>query len=216
MAINMTLYDMFFPQMCPYCGELTGKTVESCSDCAEMLKKTKLYSQRLGNGVEVVSAFPYENAFRLALVNYKYNDHMQFFKPFSLTLQRVISEAYADVKFDLFTTVPASNKLSSERYDQVDKFTKRTAKLCRVDYDIVLEKLKDGTPQHELSAKQRRINVIGLFALKHDRNVSGKSVLLFDDTVTTGSTLLACSDILKSSGVSKICCVTLFHRDLKN
>lgn len=61
--------------------------------------------------------------------------------------------------------------------------------------------------QKRLSAAQRRRAVKGRFSLI--RPLTPGQYILFDDVVTTGSTMKACIDVLKKSGITDIIAVSL-------
>ena len=68
-----------------------------------------------------------------------------------------------------------------------------------------------GSPKRQggLSEEERRQNVLGTFAVRKPAAVRGKTVLVVDDIMTTGSTLSACASELKRSGAGRVWCVTL-------
>jgi predicted amidophosphoribosyltransferase len=51
-------------------------------------------------------------------------------------------------------------------------------------------------------------NILGVFDLKEDADVSFKRVLLCDDIKTTGSTLNECAKTLLIGGAAEVFCVT--------
>jgi ComF family protein len=57
--------------------------------------------------------------------------------------------------------------------------------------------------QSGLSAAQRRVNVLGAFAV-HARQPLPQHVALLDDVMTTGSTLAAAAQALKAAGVQRV------------
>jgi ComF family protein len=52
--------------------------------------------------------------------------------------------------------------------------------------------------QTSLTRKERQENVEGTFVLRHPELLENKHVLLIDDICTTGATLLACSEAIRS------------------
>lgn len=64
-------------------------------------------------------------------------------------------------------------------------------------------------PQSLLSGAERRRNMHKVFSLVNPSRVSGARVLLVDDVYTTGSTVNACSTILRQAGAERIEVFTL-------
>nr|WP_321465397.1 ComF family protein [uncultured Desulfobulbus sp.] len=64
-------------------------------------------------------------------------------------------------------------------------------------------------PQSHLSGKERRQNLKGAFSLDGRTDLDGKTVLLIDDVLTTGSTVNECAKILRSKGAGRIEVFTL-------
>ena len=65
-----------------------------------------------------------------------------------------------------------------------------------------LKRIRHTKPQSELTEKQREQNLIGAFHCIEP--IEASHVALFDDVITTGSTIRAAHQILKKHGVSKI------------
>jgi predicted amidophosphoribosyltransferase len=57
-----------------------------------------------------------------------------------------------------------------------------------------------------LNQQQRRENVLGVFTAS--KNLSGKTVLIIDDTITTGSTLNECTKALLNAGAKGVFVLT--------
>ncbi len=66
-----------------------------------------------------------------------------------------------------------------------------------------------GKPQAALNKNQRLQGLGRTFAMAPGSWLAGQGpVLLVDDVITTGATLLACAETLKSNGFQEICAIT--------
>ena len=67
------------------------------------------------------------------------------------------------------------------------------------------------TPQYRLDRRHRAINVADAFAVGSGRRrlVAGRDVVLVDDVVTTGATLVAAAEALLAAGASTVSAVTV-------
>jgi predicted amidophosphoribosyltransferase len=75
-----------------------------------------------------------------------------------------------------------------------------------------LERSRNTLPQFDLGRIARRTNVAGAFALagpSHAARVEGRWIVLVDDVVTTGSTLVACAEALYQAGAMAVSAVTV-------
>jgi ComF family protein len=72
-----------------------------------------------------------------------------------------------------------------------------------------LVKIRATPPQTGLSVSARHDNVRGAFAVVHPERIRNRRVVLVDDVMTTGATLSACAQALRSAGAQSICALTL-------
>jgi ComF family protein len=67
-----------------------------------------------------------------------------------------------------------------------------------------LTRTKRTPPLKGMSALQRRRAVAGAFTVPRSEAVRGKTVVLIDDVLTTGSTANACARALKAAGADRV------------
>ena len=72
-----------------------------------------------------------------------------------------------------------------------------------------LQKIRKTKAQVELSAQDRRLNLIGAFVVSDPNLVKNKTILLVDDVKTTGATLAETARILKAAGAGRILVLTV-------
>ena len=76
------------------------------------------------------------------------------------------------------------------------------------------ERLKRSTSRRSQvggGASARRNNVRGAFRARVDSGLSGKTVLLVDDVLTTGSTASEAAKALRSAGAERVLVAVLAH-----
>jgi ComF family protein len=65
------------------------------------------------------------------------------------------------------------------------------------------------TPPQAGKVRERRRNVRGAFAVRSPEKVEGRSLLLVDDVLTTGSTVNECAKVLMKAGARAVLVFTL-------
>jgi ComF family protein len=69
---------------------------------------------------------------------------------------------------------------------------------------FALKRVRRTQPLKGMSALQRRRTVAGAFRVPDRARVAGKTVILIDDVLTTGSTAEACARALKRAGAARV------------
>jgi len=126
----------------------------------------------------------------------------------AFALGATAARRFADVGFfdgiDALVPVPLSPKRERQRgYNQSREIALGVAEQTGLP---VLSQVVGRTTfvqsQTRLSGQERRENVDGVFALRNAEAISGKHLLLIDDIVTTGATMMACGTVLlRAEGV---------------
>lgn len=187
---------------CQKCGKpLTPNATELlCRDCTEGERQfEKAYSCVL-----------YGTAEREIIHRFKYNERTYYGEPLAKLMQeRLIHEAW---KEDLILPVPMYKGKERRRgYNQAALLAKSLSKKRGTPFrsDLLIRR-RDSVPMSKLNAVERRENSKNLFRITPGKGtlLRGKTILLVDDVYTTGSTMEACSAVLKAEGVKEIYCIT--------
>lgn len=73
----------------------------------------------------------------------------------------------------------------------------------------VVKRIKNNPSQARKNGAERKENVKGIFRLTHPERIAGKHILLVDDVVTTGSTLISCAQELAQAPDVSLSILTL-------
>lgn len=111
---------------------------------------------------------------------------------------------------DLILPVPISQEHLDQRgYNQAGLLARRLSRYYQAPVEEhLLLRQRGSISQTKLTREERRENAQRSFALTPERqlreSIAGKRVLLVDDVLTTGATLLAICDLLEGCGVSEV------------
>jgi ComF family protein len=204
------------PDNCLRCGRLR-RTSFASPDCGEC------HGQTIGV-LRARSVFVYNEPARTLLGEFKFRRHIGTGEELTARalqlLPKSCEQLYAapELKFDYVVPVPLhSSRLRERRFNQSEFIAHRVARhlgaACR---PALLLRERDTPTQVGLSANQRKLNVRGAFKVAGE--VKGKTVLIVDDLMTTGSTLLACASTLRKAGCRTTYGFTLFstHHDIES
>jgi ComF family protein len=109
----------------------------------------------------------------------------------------------------LMVPVPLhSSKRRQRRFNQADLIARAALKKLALD-DLefaakVLVRVKPTVSQIGLTRPQRRENMRGAFQVVHPNRVKGRSILLVDDVLTTGTTASECARVLRKAGAEQV------------
>jgi ComF family protein len=227
-------FDFLFPPLCHICRSFISDAGELhiCSSCREQLSYlASPQCPRCGipfSGVgddhscgacqthpphfdHARAHLLYEGAGRDLIHSFKYTYKTHLRRPLGLLLLEGLEGFLRSQYADLLIPVPLHrSRLRSRGFNQAQL-------LCTVVSErLSIPILPDGLirtrptqPQVELSAAERRNNVKGAFAVRHPAQVAGKSILLLDDVMTTGSTVNECAGELKKSGATLVTVITV-------
>ncbi len=90
-------------------------------------------------------------------------------------------------------------------FNQSAIVARELARRLGVDFSVdALQRVKPTPPLKGLSMQQRRRTVAGAFRANPKAELRGRTVVLVDDVLTTGSTANACARVLKRAGAERV------------
>jgi competence protein ComFC len=117
----------------------------------------------------------------------------------------------------IIVPIPSSKKHEKERgFNQTKELCLKIIKYLpenTLTYEPnAIIKTKETTPQAKIRNRNQRLkNLRGVFNTIKNINLSNKNVILVDDVVTTGSTLIEARRALKEAGVKRVIAITIAH-----
>lgn len=132
------------------------------------------------------------------LFELKYHNHPEVGK----TMGRMMAEELKATSFfdgiDLIVPIPLSRKKKRQRgYNQSDWIAWGISEATGIPTDTTsVVRTKSNPSQTTLDHRQRRENVRDIFAVRHPENLESHHILLVDDVITTGATMLSCAETI--------------------
>jgi competence protein ComFC len=181
---------------CPCCGiPVPGVISESalgfCRDCREHRFD---FDRARAWGL-------YEGSLRELIRRFKFGEMTRLARPLGELLQACFQERFAGERVDEILPVPLHRSRRRKRgFDQTELLVRLLSKESGIPWSKCLRRIRSTAPQFGLSFPQRLRNVRGAFTLRRPERIEGKTILLVDDILTTGSTVNEISRLLKRRG----------------
>ncbi len=145
----------------------------------------------------------YQDPLRKAIRRLKYSRDIGLGDALAKHLVQLVVEH--EIRAEVVVPVPLAKKRKSKRgYNQSALLARSLAYNLGIDFQPrAASRVRETASQVGLSLEERQENVAGAFRADPGR-VSGKSVLLVDDVLTTGATLDAAGEAIRRAGARKI------------
>ncbi|MBQ8424003.1 MAG: ComF family protein [Coprobacter sp.] len=218
------LFDLFYPRLCVVCGRrLHDDERHLCLHCLQHLPRTGFHTEashameQLFRGkADIVHAIAYfytspQSEYRHILHHIKYHDGKECARYLGRLYASELAGSDILHDIDLIIPVPLHRKrLHSRGYNQSEWIARGIAEVIGIPLDTrSLIRYVANPSQTRLSLYERWINTQSIFALSDSHNIQGRNILLIDDIVTTGATLLACVNTLNEAYPGSVSLLTL-------
>ncbi|MGZ4889963.1 MAG: phosphoribosyltransferase family protein, partial [Candidatus Angelobacter sp.] len=155
----------------------------------------------------------YEGALRDLIHLFKY----QGTRPAGKLLGSLLNQAVTAMALrDSLIVVPVplwSGKRNARGFNQAEAIARtfmdfQTSRSIHLDTSILV-RTRETASQTGLTRHQRRANVRGAFAVLRPEKVKGRSILIVDDVMTTGTTAGECARVLRRAGAKEVFVATV-------
>jgi ComF family protein len=217
-----SVLDFALPPRCGGCGAIVDDVDSFCTDCWRKLEFLQGGCARCGlplKGTDaetcaaclarpprldrIRAAVGYGDISRSIALRLKYGRKTALARTMSRYMRPLIGDLPADA---LLVPVPLHRRrLWSRGFNQsaivARELSRRTGVPVAVD---ALKRVRPTPPLKGMGMRQRRRTVAGVFRANAARMIKGRTIILIDDVLTTGSTANACARVLKRAGAARV------------
>ena len=214
------LLDLISPRLCVVCGQrLTVSEEVICSKCNLHLPRTGFHRDPYENEMaklfwhqipveRAAALFYYEPHAETANILYelKYKNHPEIGEVMGRLMAKELQASDFFDGIDGIVPVPLAKKRLHQRgYNQSMEIAKGVSEVTHLPiYNKVVKRNVFEGSQTSKGRWERNENVEGVFKLADATAIQGKHLLVVDDVVTTGATVIACGKELSKAGNVKM------------
>ncbi len=219
MNIFNRIINIIYPPNCIFCRQILSydAALQICSACycgLPFAKETLLTTtQEAGDHYcdGAVSVFEYTGVVKESLIRFKFYNEPGYYRTYAGLIAEKLTRIVDIMQYHMVISVPLhKHKEFSRGYNQAYLISKGLSrKLMLPERSGLIKRCRYTEAQSLLDKEKRCQNVKGAFTVKSPDRVAGKSILLVDDILTTGSTLEECARVLKNAGAMKITAVVV-------
>jgi ComF family protein len=214
--------DFALPPRCAGCGTIVGEVHSFCADCwrqIEFLGDSRCSTCGLPlQGTEATncgaclarppriartrSAVAYDDLSRGLAIRLKYGRKVAIAR----TMARYMAPLVEKGDNPVLVPVPLHRaRLWQRGFNQSALVAREISRRLDIASDpFLIRRIKHTPPLKGMSALQRRKAVAGAFKVPDQSAVEGRTIILVDDVLTTGSTAEACARTLKRAGAARV------------
>jgi len=182
----------------PFSGAITGPFV--CPNC----------HGRAFHFETAVAAFSSRGSLRELIHLLKYAKARWASKPLAELASLALEDPRLQPAPEVLVPVPLHPLRQRERgFNQSELIARELSRLSGIPVSLPLVRIRATQTQTHFDRNQRMRNLRGAFALGQNASVSGLSILLVDDVLTTGSTLDECARVLLAAGSGRVRALTV-------
>jgi len=230
LKLKALLLDSIYPPRCPVCHEIAKAGRSICKDCLPLMDFVKgavclkcgkeLYDESQDSCSDC-AALPKSFEYGLALLNYddissesmikiKYKNKREYIKIYARLIALKYRTEIKKMEAEALIPVPVhKNRLKIRGYNQSELLARYLSQETGIKLiNNALVRVRDTRAQKALTSEERFKNLSEAFCCdKLPENLH--NIIIVDDIYTTGSTMEACTRVLKRAGAEKVYCISI-------
>jgi ComF family protein len=196
---------------------------DSCAACDAPVERERIFCDRCGPCPPCAAALPLMGALRgsaggeyapplsTAIQRFKFSQRADLARPLTRLLPWPPLDLSPGEPSSAWSVVPVPlhyARLVERGFNPSALLARQLCRRVGAQFSPeLLQRQRVTAQQSRLPARERRANVAGAF--RAQSAVRGRKIVLLDDVVTTGSTLLACCQALYAAGVDRVTVLAL-------
>ncbi len=224
MRLFRDFISLFFPEYCLMCTNslVTGEEC-ICLHCQYALPLTNDHllrdntlSRKFAGKVNIKYAWAYLKFIKKGTVQHllhqlKYHNKQEVGKLLGKWYGNELKSRNLQTEFDLIIPVPLHmSRLKKRGYNQCESIVEGLSEAMGIPYTTsVLVRSYANKTQTKLGRLERYENTKKIFKVLDNEPIVGNRILLVDDVVTTGATLVSCAEVILEAGCRDVSIVCL-------
>ena len=205
-------FNLLFPAKCCVCGRIISDPV--CPDCALRIRKRAESEINPPLYVDTMLVYGlYEGVLRKIIKKLKFGKKKRAADFLASEILKIISGNERICSADMIIPIPLHIQREKERgFNQSELIASLVAESLQIENRTdILHRIKNTGFMYKLKRDERTANVEGVFSVGKSQEIKGKSIILIDDILTTGSTISSAAGELKKNGAKAVYAICAAH-----
>ena len=216
-SIFNQLLDLVFPPICLNCQRVLPSDTNElslCQDCYSTITlmpadfpKSDILDRLSPSYLDyILIAYQFDEAIQSVIHHIKYQRKPNLGIKCGINTASVLSQNISEIQDKYYLPVPLHIIRQKERgFNQSNFISKGIRKIHKgiLMKDVLIRK-KNTISQTQLNREERQENINEAFRVRNTMDVSGKTIILVDDLITTGATMNECAKALKRNGAKNV------------